>query len=78
MAHKLVVVGTWKRMVRGMVREIEGNGVLAGCGQLRAVHDALAAEGEACLAALNNAVMNVGIPQVMVESDSLTLIRAIR
>jgi ribonuclease HI len=41
------------------------------------VHDALAAEGEACLAALN-AAMDVGISHVMLETDSLTLIAAIR
>jgi ribonuclease HI len=58
-------------------RDSEGTGILAGCGRLRAVHDALAAEGEACLAALY-AARNVGISQVMVESDSLMSISAIR
>jgi hypothetical protein len=60
-----------------VVRDSRGHDVLAGSGRLRAVHDALAAEGEACLAALN-AAMDVGKSHVMLETDSLTLIAAIR
>jgi hypothetical protein len=35
-----------------VIRDSAGQGVLAGSGRLPAVHDAVAAEGEACLAAL--------------------------
>jgi ribonuclease HI len=43
---------------------------------LNAVHDALAAEGEACLAALN-AAMDLGISGVAVETDSSNLVEAL-
>jgi ribonuclease HI len=59
-----------------VVSDSERNGVLAKSGPLRVVHDALVAEGEACLAALN-AAMNIGISQVIIETNSLTLISAI-
>jgi len=39
-----------------LIRDCNGHGVLAGAGRLRAVHDALAAEGEGCLAALKAAM----------------------
>jgi len=38
-----------------VVRDSDGFGVLEGSGRLKAVHDALSAEGEACLAALRAA-----------------------
>jgi len=59
-----------------VIRDSEGHGVLAGAGHLRAVYDALSAEGEACLAALQ-AAMEAGISRVIIETDSL-LVKAIR
>ena len=56
-----------------MVRDSDGHGILAGSGRLWAVHDALSAEGEACLMALKTA-MEVGISRVIIETDSLNLI----
>jgi len=60
-----------------VVRDSDGQGMLAGSGRLRAVHDALSAEGEACLMALK-AAMEVGISHVIIETDSLILIKAIQ
>jgi hypothetical protein len=51
--------------------------VLAGSGRLVARHDVIAAEGEACLAALK-AAMSIGISQVIIETDSVTLATAIK
>jgi hypothetical protein len=42
-----------------------------------AVNDALSAEVEACLAALN-AAMDAGISQVIVETDSTSLVAALQ
>ena len=60
-----------------MVRDSDGFGVLAGSGRLKAVRDALSAEGEACLAALQ-AATEAGISRVIVESDSTNLLTAIQ
>lgn len=49
----------------------------AGSGRLEAVHDALSAEGEACLAALQ-AAMSRGISRVIVETDSTNLAAALQ
>jgi hypothetical protein len=49
------------------IRDSNGCGVLAGSGKLSAVHDALSAEPEACVAALH-AAMDVGISHVVVET----------
>jgi ribonuclease HI len=45
-----------------VIRDSDGQGVLAGSSNPLAVHNALAAEAEACVAALN-AAMAVGISQ---------------
>jgi hypothetical protein len=58
------------------VRDSEGHGVLAGSGRLVTVNDALSAEGEACVAALQ-VCMNVGISQV-IETDSANLVTALQ
>ena len=47
-----------------------------GAGRLRAVHDALAAEGEGCLAALK-AAMELGISRITIETDSANLVKAV-
>jgi len=44
---------------------------------LLAVHDALSAEGEACLAALQ-AAWEVGISRIFIETDSSLLVKAIK
>jgi ribonuclease HI len=59
-----------------VVRDSSGHGVLAGSGCLPAVTDALAAEGEACIAALM-AAMDMGISQVIIETDSTNLVQAL-
>ncbi|RLM70024.1 hypothetical protein C2845_PM17G04350 [Panicum miliaceum] len=51
-----------------LIRDCDGHGVLAGAGRLRAVHDALTAEGEACMAALKEA-MELGISQAVIETN---------
>jgi hypothetical protein len=51
--------------------------VLAGAGKLRAVHDALAAEGEAYLAALY-AAMDIGISRIILETNSSNLVTALQ
>ena len=56
-----------------MIRDCDGHGVLAGAGRLRAVHDALTAEGEACLAALQ-AALGAGISRIIIETDSSLLV----
>ena len=50
--------------------------MLAGSGRLKWVHDALFAEGEACLEALK-AAMEVGISRVAIETDSVNLVAAV-
>lgn len=60
-----------------IIRDNEGHGVLAGSGRLSAVHDALSAEGEACLAALL-AAMTVGISQSIIETDPVNLATALQ
>jgi hypothetical protein len=60
-----------------VIRDCDGHGVLAGSGNLLAVNDALSAEAEACLAALN-AAMDAGISQVIVETDSTSLVAALQ
>jgi hypothetical protein len=59
------------------VRDSEGHGVLAGSGRLVTVNDALSAEGEACVAALQ-VCMNVGILQVIIETVSTNLVTALQ
>ena len=48
-----------------------------GVGHLRAVHNALSAEGESCLAALQ-AALEAGISRIIIETGSLLLVKAIR
>ena len=43
-----------------LIRDSDDHGVLAGAGHLAAVHDALTAEGEACLVALRAAILDSG------------------
>ena len=71
--HEKEKTGAWGFVVR----DSDGHGVLAGSRFLPAVHDALSAEGEACLAALN-AAMEAGISRVIVEADSANLLTAIQ
>ena len=59
------------------MRDENGQAVLAGAGNLSAVHDALCAEAEACLTALS-ATMNHGMSNVVFESDSLVLVDALK
>ena len=59
-----------------IIRDSDGQGVVAGSGRLSAVADALSAEEEACLAALH-AAMARGISRVIVESDSTNLVSAL-
>lgn len=59
-----------------VIRDCDGNGVLEGSGRLKWVHDALMAEGEACLAALTVA-MDAGISHVVIEADSSNLVAAV-
>ncbi|RLN16079.1 hypothetical protein C2845_PM02G03340 [Panicum miliaceum] len=60
-----------------VVRDENGQAVLAGAGNLQAVHDALCAEAEACSAALT-ATMNHGMSNIVLESDSLVLVDALK
>ena len=70
--HAAEKVGGW-----GFVfRDCDGHGVLARSGRLSRVHDALTAEGEACLAALE-AAMDCGISLVAIETDSSNLVAAV-
>lgn len=59
-----------------VIRDNDGQGVLAGSGCLSAVNDALAAEGEACIAALE-AAMDRGISHNIIETDSTNLVSAL-
>ena len=59
-----------------IIRDSDGQGVVAGSGRLSAVADVLSAEGEACLAALH-AAMARRISRVIVESDSTNLVSAL-
>jgi hypothetical protein len=59
-----------------VIRDSDGQGILAGSGRLNAVHDALSAE-EACLAALV-AAMEMGTSNLMFGSDSRNLITALQ
>jgi ribonuclease HI len=59
-----------------IIRDGDGHGVLAGSVKLYAVNDALAAEGEACLAALY-AAMSAGISRIIMEMDSANLAAAL-
>jgi ribonuclease HI len=60
-----------------VVRDVEGTGVLAGCGMLSHVSDALIAEAEACVAAVR-AAAEWGVSRVIIESDSLNLVKALK
>ena len=60
-----------------VIIDSEGHGVLAGVGHLRAVHNALSAERESCLAALQ-AALEAGISRIIIETGSLLLVKAIR
>jgi hypothetical protein len=60
-----------------VIRDCGGHGVMEGSGRIRAVHDALAAAGEACLAALY-AAMDIGIWRIILETDSSNLATALR
>jgi len=60
-----------------IIRDSDGQAVVAGSGRLSAVPDAISAEGEACLAALE-AAMNRGISRVIIETDSTNLVSALR
>lgn len=65
--------GAWGFVIRGE----NGRGVLAGSGRLPMVSDALMAEAEACLAALEAAIDH-GISRVIIESDCLNLVSALK
>jgi ribonuclease HI len=60
-----------------VVRDCEGQGVLAGSGNIPAVHDVLTAEAEACLQTLH-AAMSAGISQVLIETDCANLVAALQ
>ena len=60
-----------------IIRDSDGQAIVAGSGRLSAVPDAISAEGEACLAALE-AAMNRGISRVIIETDSTNLVSALR
>ncbi|RLN16712.1 hypothetical protein C2845_PM02G22000 [Panicum miliaceum] len=60
-----------------VVRDENGQAVLVGAGNLQAMHDALCAEADACLAALI-ATMNHGMSNIVFESDSLVLVDALK
>ncbi|WVZ67350.1 hypothetical protein U9M48_016440 [Paspalum notatum var. saurae] len=60
-----------------VIRDHEGNGVLAGAGKLQDVPNAMCAEGYACLAALE-AAMNAGMAHIILETDSLCLVSALK
>lgn len=59
-----------------VTRDCDGGGVLVGSDHLKWVHDALIAEGEACLAALT-AAMDAGISRVIIETDSAHLVEVV-
>jgi ribonuclease HI len=60
-----------------VIRDNNGQRVLAASGRLSAVHNALVAEGEACLVALY-AAMYIGISRIIVDTDSSNLAMALR
>ncbi|RLN12534.1 hypothetical protein C2845_PM09G00030 [Panicum miliaceum] len=60
-----------------VIRDSDGYGFIAGAGRLRALYDALSAEGEACLAALH-AAMDAVISRIILETDSFLLVSAIK
>ncbi|RLN24047.1 hypothetical protein C2845_PM07G14870 [Panicum miliaceum] len=61
---KINTDGAFRQKEKGFViRDSDGHRVRAGAGRLQAVHDALAAEGEACLAALR-AAMDLGMSRI--------------
>lgn len=59
-----------------ILRDHEGNGVLAGAGRIELVDDALSAEAVACLHALR-AALNHGFSYFSVETDSSILVSAL-
>ncbi|EAZ21058.1 hypothetical protein OsJ_36702 [Oryza sativa Japonica Group] len=74
--------GAYREMSRDgascfVIRGENGQGVLAGSGRLPMVSDALMAEAEACLAA-HEAAIDHGISQVIIESDCLNLVSALK
>ena len=70
---RVVRTGGWGFVLRNH----EGEGLLAGAGSLCSVHDALCAEAKACLFALK-AVAEFGVPKVEVETDSKILVSAVQ
>uniref|UniRef100_A0A0E0Q656 RNase H type-1 domain-containing protein n=1 Tax=Oryza rufipogon TaxID=4529 RepID=A0A0E0Q656_ORYRU len=60
-----------------ILRNSEGQGLLAGAGRLAFVHDADSAEARACQAALLAASVQ-GITEVGIETDSLILVSALK
>jgi hypothetical protein len=60
-----------------VVRSDTGSVIAAGAGKLYHLHSALQAEASACVAAIE-ATANLGIYQVKFESDSSTLVNAIK
>lgn len=74
--------GAYREMSRDgsscfVIRGENGQGVLAGSGRLPMVSDALMAEAEACLAA-HEAAIDHGISRVIIESDCLNLVSALK
>jgi ribonuclease HI len=71
----------WDREKKGawgfVVRDDQGNAVLAGAGSLMSISDALIAETHACIAALQ-AAADHGLQNIVLESDSLILVRALQ
>lgn len=60
-----------------VVRTETGNAIAAGAGKLKYVKNALHAEALACLAAIEGS-SDIGVHQVLVESDSQTLVHALK
>ncbi|KAK1628050.1 hypothetical protein QYE76_002365 [Lolium multiflorum] len=70
--HQSTASGAW-----GFVARTDGGEfVAAAAGKLRHLHDALQAEAEACVAAIEGAEA-LGLHRVVFESDSLTLVQAL-
>jgi ribonuclease HI len=59
-----------------VIRDHDGRAVSASSGSLAAVHDADCAEAQACVAALHMA-SNQGILRIILESDSMTTVKAL-
>ncbi|XBI67156.1 hypothetical protein VPH35_046564 [Triticum aestivum] len=59
-----------------VLRSDEGELIAAGAGKFTHVKNALQAEAEACLAAIEGA-SNAGVHHIMLESDSLSLVQAL-